>query len=103
MFWIFFAGKEWVEYILIDVIYFFIYVLLYRQKYQKLLTSCSIHTESNSHPSAITRCPYLRIKQRLRHAELVSASPYLTRCTIIENNYGQLKQMDAHRYSNNFL
>ena len=70
----FFAVKEWVEYILIDVIYFFIYVLLYRQKYQKLLTSCSIHTESNSHQSAITRCPYLRIKHRLRLTELVSVS-----------------------------
>ena len=67
-------------------------------------TSCFVHTESNSHLSAITRCPYLRVYLiDYRHPELVSGSQYLTHYTIIKNNYGQLRQMDAHRYSNNFL
>ena len=67
-------------------------------------TSCFVHTESNSHLSAITRCPYLRVYLiDYRHPELVSGSQYLTHYTIIENNYGQLRQMDPHRYSNNFL
>ena len=61
-------------------------------------------TQNPPHSSAITRCPYLCVKFKfMRHPELVSGSFQITHYTIIENNYGQLRQMDAHRCSIKFL